>query len=303
VKPVRPNAVSPTNFAAFDGNVIRALAAEFLALAKQQLATLPLMTAHRLMGVSAAYTGAIPEGRAYYNEALALYDPDEHRSLAGRFSTDTRATVLSFRSQALWLLGHPDHALTDASNALEQAREIGHAATLMVTLTLTSICYLHIGDYAAASALSDELVGLAHEKDAPIWKGFGMLRQGQALAMTGQTFHAVERIVDGLSEFRSTKATLMMPWCVSYLAEAHAELRQFDKAWRRIDEAMSVMEASNERWAEPEINRMAGEIALMSPERDAAKAESYFERSRCGSSTGGQILGTTRSDEPGAALA
>ena len=266
------------NLAAFDGNVIRALDAEFLALAKQQSATLPLMTAHRLMGVSAAYTGAVSEGRAHYNEALALYDPHEHRSLAGRFSTDTRATVLSFRSQALWLLGYPDQAVTDASNALEQAREIGHAATLMVTLTATSICYLHIGDYAAASALSEELVGLAHEKDAPIWKGFGMLRQGQALAMTGQTFHAVERIVDGLSEFRSTKATLMMPWCVSYLAEAHAELRQFDEAWRRIDEATSVMEASNERWAEPEINRVAGELARKSAHIDRQLAETYFER-------------------------
>ena len=30
---------------------------------------------------------------------------------------------------------------------------------------------------------------------------------------------------------------------------------------------------------EADVNRVAGEIALMSPERDAAKAESYFERS------------------------
>jgi predicted ATPase len=39
-----------------------------------------------------------------------------------------------------------------------------------------------------------------------------------------------------------------------------------------------MVEATKERWCEAEVNRVAGEIALMSPERDAAKAEAYFER-------------------------
>ena len=53
---------------------------------------------------------------------------------------------------------------------------------------------------------------------------------------------------------------------------------QFDDAWRCIDEAMMAVETTKERWFEAEIHRIAGEIALMSPEPDAAKAEAYFER-------------------------
>jgi predicted ATPase len=41
---------------------------------------------------------------------------------------------------------------------------------------------------------------------------------------------------------------------------------------------MTTMETTKERWCEAEINRVAGEIALKSPEPDAAKAEAYFER-------------------------
>jgi predicted ATPase len=41
---------------------------------------------------------------------------------------------------------------------------------------------------------------------------------------------------------------------------------------------MTAIEISNEKWCEAEINRIAGEIALKSPEPDAAKAEAYFER-------------------------
>jgi predicted ATPase len=41
---------------------------------------------------------------------------------------------------------------------------------------------------------------------------------------------------------------------------------------------MTVAETAKERWYEAEINRIAGTIALNSPEPDATKAEAYFER-------------------------
>ena len=41
---------------------------------------------------------------------------------------------------------------------------------------------------------------------------------------------------------------------------------------------MTVIETTKERWYEAEVHRTAGEIALMSPEPDAAKAETYFDR-------------------------
>jgi predicted ATPase len=41
---------------------------------------------------------------------------------------------------------------------------------------------------------------------------------------------------------------------------------------------MTAVETTKERWCEAEINRIAGEITLMSPEPEAAKAQAYFER-------------------------
>ncbi len=42
--------------------------------------------------------------------------------------------------------------------------------------------------------------------------------------------------------------------------------------------AMTAVETTKERWREADIHRIAGEIALLSPERDAGKAETYLER-------------------------
>jgi predicted ATPase len=62
------------------------------------------------------------------------------------------------------------------------------------------------------------------------------------------------------------------------LARAAAELGQIDDIWRRISEAMTAVEKTRERLFEPDMHRLAGEIALMVPEPDAAKAEAHFER-------------------------
>ncbi len=71
---------------------------------------------------------------------------------------------------------------------------------------------------------------------------------------------------------------MWLPLYLSYLARANAELGKFDDAWRYIGEAMTAMETTKEKWHEAEINRIAGEIALMQPKPDAAKAQSFFER-------------------------
>src|SRR5262249_19760788 len=99
-----------TNYAAFNGDVLCELAAQFLTLAEKQRVTIPLMIGHRLMGVSLTATGNVAQGRAHFDQALALYDPTEHRAVATQFGQDVRVAILSYRSLALWVLGYPDAA-------------------------------------------------------------------------------------------------------------------------------------------------------------------------------------------------
>ena len=266
------------NYVAFNGDVMRELAEQFLALAEKQGSTVPLMIGHRLVGMSLLHIGDIAGGRAHHDRAIALYDPAEHRALATRFGQDVRMALLSFRSLALWILGYPDRALADANHAIMDAREMGQAATLMYALNVTAITLILCGHYDAAKAQCEEGVRLAEEKDAILWKGWGTMRLGFVMALTGRASEAVRTITSAITAWRSTGSTLWMPFSLSYLVIAYAELHQFDDAWRCIAEAMSGVESTKERWCEAEINRIGGEIALNSSEPDAAKAEAYFER-------------------------
>ena len=70
----------------------------------------------------------------------------------------------------------------------------------------------------------------------------------------------------------------MTPVGLSFLAKAYADLGRFDDAWRCLDEARTLVETGGERWFEPHIYCIAGEVALKSSQPDASKAEAYFDR-------------------------
>jgi len=238
----------------------------------------PLMMGHRLMGLSLLHTGDIVEGRAHLDRAITFYDPAEHRPLATRFGQDIGAATLSWKSLGFWLLGYPEAALADSEHALKVAREIGHSATLMYVLNFSAWTHILCGNYAAANALVDEFGALKGQTGSLFWGAWGMMQRGCLLALTGKASDAVQTITCGLTAMRSTGTTMWMPLWLSYLTRANAEIGQFDNAGRCIDEAMAAVETAKETWCEAEVNRIGGEIALLSPEPDLAKAEAYFAR-------------------------
>ena len=220
------------NRIAFNGDAMRQLSAQFLALAAKQKATVPLMNGHRAVGISLLLTGDISEGRAHLDRAIALYKPVEHGPVATRFGTDVGVSILSYRSIALWLLGYPEAALADTDRALIVARGLGQAASLMFALHHASLTHIQIGDIAAAQANADELFLLANDKDASLWRAFAILMRGCLLTLNGDNLDAIQTITQGIAALRSTGAASFVPLYLPLLATAYSRLNRFDEAWR-----------------------------------------------------------------------
>jgi predicted ATPase len=77
---------------------------------------------------------------------------------------------------------------------------------------------------------------------------------------------------------RSTGATAYAPWYLSYLAIAYAKLGQLEDAWCCIAEAINAAEATGERWCDAEVYRAAADVALMEPNPDQVKIDTYLSR-------------------------
>jgi predicted ATPase len=261
--------------------------AEQLNRALDQIATLPATPAlrreeirlHVAFGNALTLMGDFVDGKEHFDQALAIYDPAEHRPLTTRSGRDVGVTLLSVRSGCLWELGYPAASRNEGERAVNEARKIGHAATLMYALWWASWFHMHYGAYAEAQSLLDELAALADEKDATLfWKATEIAWRGMLFALTGKASDAVRAITSGMTSLRSTGAALYEPWHLWHLAMAYAELGQPDDARRYMDNAIDKVTRSKEKWCEAEVNRIAGEIGLKSLAPDTEKAEKYFDR-------------------------
>jgi tetratricopeptide (TPR) repeat protein len=243
------NALFTANITAFNGDVVRERAAQILALAEKQGGKVPLR-GHGAMSVTLALTGNFAEAVVHADQALALYDPVEHRPLAARFAQDPRVSALIYRSLALWALGYPEAALAGTEQALSEARDIGLAGALMHAMSNICLTQVTSGNYTIAQAQSDELIALAEEKGSATWKPNGMLRRAGVLALTGKASDAVRIFSSVIPVWRSTGSSLFLPVYLALLARAWGELGQFDEAWSYIGEAMTVIETTKETWYE-----------------------------------------------------
>src|SRR5262249_41284311 len=110
--------------------------AEQLKNALDQIATLPITPALRreeiklevAFGNALAFMGDFVGSKKHYDRALAIYDPAEHRPLTTRHGRDVGVFLLSVRSHNLWNLGYPTASQNEGKRAVNEAREIAHAA-------------------------------------------------------------------------------------------------------------------------------------------------------------------------------
>ena len=122
------------NFAAFDSLATLDLAEQFLTLARQRDETFPLAIGHRIIACSCLWLGTSPK-RGNISIARAPFtNPTEHRPLVARIGHDLGVMTQCNRAIDLWLLGYPAAARADIDDAVHDAREFKHAATLMYAL-------------------------------------------------------------------------------------------------------------------------------------------------------------------------
>jgi len=266
------------NFNGFHAGQVTELAAQFLQRAEEQKAATSTMLGHRLVGVSQATIGNLSDALEHFDCAIGSYDPAEHRQLAARFGQDIRVAALCYRSWIRWMVGYPDAALVDAKRAVAEAREVGQGVPLMYSLYFASYAFIHCGEYETVNARLDELIAMATEKNAAQWRGGGMMHRGAIQALIGKASDAITMIPSGIAAWQSSGSVVFVPWYTSHMARAKAELGQVTEAWQHIKDALTAMELTGEAWCGSDVHRTAGEIALLEPTPDVAKAEMHFVR-------------------------
>ncbi|MBV9287694.1 MAG: AAA family ATPase [Hyphomicrobiales bacterium] len=266
------------NYVAFDGDALIELANQYLLLAEEQNNVGVTLAANFNMASTLSSTGSLERARVHFDRAVALFPAVQPSTLIAFIGWDYRFVGLADRAVCLWLLGYPDAALKDCEQALLGARESGNFASFAHTVPATAFVQLGCGRYDLTIALADELEGLSRERDLALFASSGKLIRGSVAARTGSALVAAELITTAEAVLRNAGTTVWTPETKTSLAIAHARLGRFDLARQNIRDALDHIERTKETMCEADVHRTAGEIALLSPDRDTAGAHLCFWR-------------------------
>jgi predicted ATPase len=110
----------------------------------------------------------------------------------------------------------------------------------------------------------------------PLWLGWGRITKGRALAERGKLEEGIDLIYEGLGVLQSSESELQLTFCLALLAQTQGELALTPQGLATLDDALTSVCQTEERYYEPELHRLIGEPLLKSG--DTAEARTCFEQ-------------------------
>jgi len=187
--------------------------------------------------------------------------------------TDRRVVARQLLAQALGALGYWDLARQHATEALAEARDLGHPATEAYALWLSMMLWQEIGEVDTVEAHAERLTALALELRADFWVGIATVYRGWVWAARGDATTAIPLIRNGITTFRTSEGASRLTDYLTLLATAHRMAGEDAEALAVIGDAAAEARRTGEDRLLSEILRMRGEILVSMPTPDLAAGE------------------------------
>jgi predicted ATPase len=256
------------------------LAGEILALAERQSEPGLLLQAHHAAWTTDYHFGDFLSCRIHAEHGIALYDIDEHRAHASNFGGhDAGVCCRQTMATALWLLGYPDQAVQKNHEAVSLAKELLHPFSLIIALQSSGEVHQHRREPRLAQERAEAVIAVCTEHDvAPEFLAVANIRRGWAVVADGRPEEGIADIQQGVIAVRATEMKRNRSYYLALLAEVYGLTGQADQALNALEEALELVEKTDERWWESEVHRLKGDLLLSHPAQDMAEAEECFDR-------------------------
>jgi predicted ATPase/class 3 adenylate cyclase len=242
----------------------REIGGEFLELARKQEETAPVLMAHRVIQFALLWMGEISLSQTHFEQCTALYNAEQHRSLAFQYGQDPGMATLSLAPWSLWLLGYPDQALQRSQEALLAAQRMSHPLSLAYAHVMAAGFHQLRREERLVREKAEAAIAICSQHGFPYWLAWGNILRGWALAQQGETNEGIAQIRQGMADYRATGSMLEWTGFCALLAEAHFKAGQIKEGLNALDEGFTVMEKTGERFYQAELYRLKGELLLQS---------------------------------------
>jgi tetratricopeptide (TPR) repeat protein len=176
-----------------------------------------------------------------------------------------------YSAYCLWTLGQPEQGLQRVADAVRLAQSLKHRLGIGQALGMQAMIELVSGHTARAFHTSEQAVAVCEEGDHDMWGAHARFILGCAMAGLGEREAGLAMMDAADTLWAATGAMLTRSFYLTLRAQVNAELGHADTAWSLIEEASHIVAHFGERYFEPEVLRVRGELCLARGEHQAAK--------------------------------
>jgi class 3 adenylate cyclase/predicted ATPase/ABC-type transport system involved in cytochrome c biogenesis ATPase subunit len=228
------------------------------------------------------YGGQLAAVPGFVEQVEHGYSDPQHRALIALYSTDLQLVSMVHGLHAQWIMGQVED-LDAAYAAVEQrALVLQHPYSLAWARTWGVMTYLHAGRLDRLLPRLQAGWHLADEHGFAYVSAMARFAMGwcrtQLASEAGALEDGLALMQQGLSAFEATGAGIVLPFFRALMAEAWGKAGRFDEALACIEAARTQTDRGGERWHEPELYRIQGDLLLARAPTDTASAVTCYRQ-------------------------
>lgn len=248
---------------------------QLMCLAQSRQDPVIQLRARIALGTASLWLGEFTSTRVHLEQGLILYDPHQSRRAQAPLLHNTKVAVLPYLAFLLQVLGYPDQARQRGHEVLTLAQGLAHPFSLAYVLNWMNYLHQVRGEGPQVQERAAALITLSDEQGFTQMSATGALMSGWALVDQEQSKQGITQIRQGLAARKAAGAETMQSYFFALLAEAYGKVGQPEEGLAVLVEALAFVGKTGERFYEPELYRLKGELLLQSK---VESGESKVER-------------------------
>jgi class 3 adenylate cyclase/tetratricopeptide (TPR) repeat protein len=253
------------------------LGAELLRIAESVASPTFRLIAMRSLGTTLFLLGDFRGALEHTSAGWKMYDIEKHGSLAATHGNDQGVAHGVYFAWTLWTMGRPDSARAQAQAAIELAYRLKHPMSIAFSQSYAAMVANLSGEFALAQRLAMAAREVADEHGLALWSAHARTQIAWARIGLGDVTGGVASMDDGIAAWFKTGAGAGGSLLHAVVAEAHLAAGDAASAEPRLAEATATIAKTGERFYEPEIYRLRGELACRT-DADSDTGREWFMR-------------------------
>ena len=221
-------------------------------------------------GISRLSLGEFNAAHALFERCYELRDASLRQAVSPILAEDSYSVMLGYSSVNLAYLGYLDQAQTRADEGVLEARRLRHFYTLAFCLSFKCWTSYIANMMHEVRQHADEISDLANEHGFPLWAASATFYRGLWLTADGAS-EGVTLMLRARDQNCAMGQVLFSPYNLTCIAESYGKLGQPAEGLRTLRDAEQLVETTDERHHQAEVNRLQGDLLRMIDDHPAAE--------------------------------